>query len=203
MSFDFITMLNYNFKEEEIPENIEYAIGSNCIGVNPDGRTFSKHTSLKDINAEGLVLGKLEFDPNLIAFIDLRTYEIRLFDEFFDRNVLTEFTTNVIPNLTLNKEYTLEEALKEIKEYINAYPHIVPYKRGGAKPHCSTFFLKVESPIEGYDLVATISSRLGLGAIFIGGMVVITTPSKKHIQYIQKELKHNVYRNGVCLFPID
>ena len=202
MSFDFITMLNYNFKEE-IPENIEYAIGSNCIGVNPEGRSFNKNTPLDSINAEGLVLGKLDFDPNLIAFLDLRTYKIRLFDEFFAQNVIDEFTNNLIPSFTLMNVDTLGVALDEIKKNISDFPHIIPYKRGGARPHCSTFFLMVESVSEGYDLVAAISSNLGLGAAFFGRMVVITTPSKKDIQYIQKTLGYNVYRNGVCLFPID
>lgn len=200
MSFDFVTLLNYNFKEDEqIPEKFEYAIGSNCIGSNPTGRQYSKDTLIKCIGADGLVIGKLSFDKNLIVFYDTDIEQVRLFDEFFSQVVIPIFTAHVIPHRTISKEITLEAFCKEVVDYLKEYQHVIPYKRGGAKPHCSTFFVTT-NVIQGYDTLAELS-KMGLGAALFGDKVVITPPSKKQIKQIQ-EMGFNVYRNGVCLFPI-
>ena len=200
MSFDFITILNYNFKEDEtIPEKFEYSISSNCIGSNPTGRQHSKDTLIKDLGVEGIVIGKLSFDKNLILFYDTNTEQVRLFDEFFSQCVLPTFTAHVIPHRTISKEITLEAFCKEVVDYLKEYQHVIPYKRGGAKPHCSTFFVAINS-FQGYDTLAELS-EMGLGAALFDDKIVITPPSKKQIKQIQ-EMGLNVYRNGVCLFPI-
>lgn len=200
MSFDFITLLNYNFKEEEaIPEKFDYSIGSNCIGSNPTGRQHSKDTFIKDLGVEGIVIGKLSFDKNLIVFYDTHTEQLRLFDEFFSQCILPQFTNNIIPFRSISKDITLESFCKEVVDYLKEYQYVIPYKRGGAKPHCSTFFVTTNS-IQGYDTLAELS-KMGLGAALFNDKVVITPPSKKQIKQIQ-EMGLNVYRNGVCLFPI-
>ena len=165
---------------------------------------------LKDLPAEGIIIGSVVHDINKIALIGKYDARIWLFDKFLKRDVVSGFTYNLIPGLWTDEEtlpdlnlFRLRDALIRVQKYVQSeHPGlIVKYEQLRTRPHPGFFYIRVNESNKAYELMQKLNSEK-IYCVYIGSYLIIYKPTKVAIHQLVQE-GYDVYRDGVTLYMKD